>query len=155
GVARWNHTDARPAAAPISAATRAKWAFLTGDWTPESDEERRQPLFIDRGILGNGGLFYALEFMEPIRDPSSLDELREATESRGPRALAARKAELEQLASPKDHPLAAIRLFYELGMLSTYDGRFDEAASWFEKALALCPFSDAPPRVRTNLIALL
>src|SRR2546426_807774 len=95
--------ETRPDRGPetLSADDRAPWAFLTGSWTPDSDEQRTEPIFIDRGILANGGLSLARESMDAPHDPESLSELRDAIEARGRRALARRRAELESLKSPK------------------------------------------------------
>src|SRR5262245_1276551 len=106
----------------LSTGDRAQWAFLTSSWTPESDEQRREPIFIDKGILASGGLSLTRKSMSSPHDPESLSELRDAIESRGRSALARRRTELESLRSPKQQLVSAIRLNYEIAMLSTYEG---------------------------------
>jgi hypothetical protein len=122
---------------------------------PETGEPPKQPTVIDHRILGNGGLPIAVEYTGSIRDTDSLQELREAVETRGRRALEARRGELEQLRTRTSQPASIIRLHYEIGLLSTYEGRFGDAAASFERALALCGTESAASQMRHDLIALL
>ncbi len=87
----------------------------------------------------DGGYTTATQFMAPIRDLGSLQELREAVRGRGRRGISTVRAQLEQLmvASPLTHEQIVKKLSLEqsIGLLYMYEGKFLEAASWLEKAL--------------------
>jgi hypothetical protein len=126
-----------------------------GPWSAELDEARRKPQFIDQRILANGGLFLAIDQTGPKSDSLSLEELRAAVEPRGRRALELRQAALTKLESGGAALPSIVRTHYELGNLYTHEGRLDEAAASFEKALELCRAANAPSQVQNELTAML
>ena len=107
----------------------------------------------------DGGYNTAIGFMAPIRDLGSLQELRESVRGRGRRGISALRAKYDQLqpqSSPtRESTLEKASLEQSIGMLHMYDGKFLEAASWLEKALATSRGADVPALVRNRLIAIL
>jgi hypothetical protein len=107
----------------------------------------------------DGGYKTAMPFMAPIRDPRSLQELRESVRGRGRRGIAALRAEYDKLKldSPptREQTLKKISLQQSLGLLYMYEGKFLEAASWLEKALEASRGPDVPAATRSRLTAVL
>ncbi len=107
----------------------------------------------------DGGYQAAIDNMAPIRDLASLQELREAVRGRGRRAISHVRAEYEKLSqnSPLKRPetLEKITLEQSIGFLYMYEGRFLEAASWFEKALETSRTIEIPASARNRLMAVL
>src|SRR5579883_1895961 len=95
----------------------------------------------ERGPIEDGGLAEADAFLPPIHDPSSLRELRQAVAMRGRLGLAVLQAEYDGVRlpfrAPKEQVTAASRLLHRIGMLDLYEGRLDEAAACFRKAMEL------------------
>ena len=104
-------------------------------------EAGRSPVTYDLVLekFEDGGYDTAVRFMAPIKDLGSLQELREAIRGRGRRALAALRADYEQLSldtkSGSEQILKKVELEQSIGFVHMYDGRFLEATSWLEKAL--------------------
>jgi FG-GAP-like repeat/ASPIC and UnbV len=107
----------------------------------------------------DGGYEAAVLFAAPIRDPGSLQELRESVRGRGRRGIAALKVKYEGMqADPRaipDHRLEMITLLRSIGFLYMYEGNFLEAASWLERALELARDPAVPAAVRLRLMAVL
>ncbi len=107
----------------------------------------------------DGGYATAIQFMAPIRDLGSLQELREAVRGRGRRGISTVRAQLEQLQvdSPPTHDqnIKKLSLEQSIGLLYMYDGKFLEAASWLQKALESSRAPDVPAAVRERLMAVL
>ncbi len=75
---------------------------------------------------------------------------------RGISALRAKYDQLQPQSSPtRESTLEKASLEQSIGMLHMYDGKFLEAASWLEKALATIRGADVPALVRNRLIAIL
>src|SRR4051794_39761465 len=113
--------------------------------------------FIDPSLLEDGGLGVAMQFTGSIRDPHSLRELRDAVLARGKLGRPVLNAELEQLRlqpnSPKDQVIHAVKLLRTLGLLEMYEGKFEDAASSFDRALELGRSAGVPPRARAEMTA--
>ncbi len=107
----------------------------------------------------DGGYGTVVGFMAPIRDLGSLQELREAIRSRGPRALASLQADYAQTklgSNPsREQILEKVQLEQSIGFVHMYDGRFLEAAAWLEKALLSSRPAVVPATVRSRIKAVL
>ena len=108
---------------------------------PAPEVAKSPALFVDLEALEDGGLGFAQLYTGPIHDPKSLRELRDAIQARGHLGLAVMGAELDQLhlgaQSSGDEVVYASKLMKNLGLLEMYEGRFDEAAATFDRALTL------------------
>ena len=89
----------------------------------------------------------ASPFTGPIRDPGSLQELREAVRGRGRRGIAALRAKYDELRldSPptREQIVERLQLEQSIGFLYMYEGKFLEAAAWIEQALSRPSSGDA------------
>ena len=106
------------------------------------------------GGFETGGYSTAAQFTGPIADRGSIEQVRSAFATRGPRGIADRMAELETI--PRDEPdpmLRRLRVQATIALLLMYEGRFAEAADWTERAIRENP--GAPPDLRANLEAML
>jgi hypothetical protein len=107
----------------------------------------------------DGGYATAVQFMAPIRDAGSLQEIREAVRGRGRRGITAIRAQYDrlQLDSPPtgEQNLKKASLEQSLGFLYMYEGKFLDAASWLEKALATARDHELPAAMRNRLTAVL
>jgi hypothetical protein len=111
------------------------------------------PLFSTAGFE-TAGYPTACRYTGPIRDRSSLEQVRAALKGRARRGIDERLAELRSVApgSP-DGAVRAFRARAALAFLTMSEGDFDEAASWTEQAMA--GGAGVPPGLRANLGALL
>jgi hypothetical protein len=138
-VSRWE--AAKPAPAVLDAGDHAGGTFIEGT------------------SFEDGGVGIANHFTGPVRNPQSLEELREAIRVRGPLGLEVLSAELDQLHidahSPAPEVLQGVLLQKNLGFLYMYEGRLEEAAAAFEKATALNQSAGGPALERSELTALL
>jgi hypothetical protein len=104
----------------------------------------------------DGGLGTASPFTGLIRDPRSLQELREAVRGRGRRGIAALRTKHDQLqlgSSPtRQQVLDRLKLENSIGLLYMYEGKFTEAASWIERVLRA---PETPASIRTDLTAVM
>jgi len=107
----------------------------------------------------DGGYATAVQFMAPIRDLGSLQEVREAVRGRGRRGISTLRAKYDQLRlnSPatREQALRKVSLEQSIGFLYMYEGKFLEAASWLERALETSRFPDVPTAIRKRLRAVL
>jgi FG-GAP-like repeat/ASPIC and UnbV len=111
------------------------------------------PLFSTSGFE-NGGYPTANRYTGPVQDRSSLEQLRRAIKARGQRGIDELSSKLSTLGHDLlDDPLLTFRIKSSLAVLSMYQGRFEEAASWTEQAIG--DRAPAPREFRTNLQALL
>src|SRR5262245_56163296 len=96
------------------------------------------PIAIDNDILSDDGVFLAWDFTGAVDDPASLTDLRTAIEARGRDGLGAMEAELAALQqSSESTPLARAIVYFKIGRLHAYAGRYDEAAAAIESARTL------------------
>jgi hypothetical protein len=104
----------------------------------------------------DGGFSTASPFTGPIRDPGSLQELREAIRGRGRRGIAALRAKYDglRLDSPptREQIVDRLKLANSIGFLYMYEGKFHEAATWIEGVVRA---SETPPLIRADLTAVL
>jgi len=116
-------------------------------------------VFVERVDFDGDIIATAIPFTGPIRDPSSLEDVREAHRGRGRRGIAALRAQYDQLRldSPPtfQQRVKAIPLARSLAFLYMHDGKFAEAASWLERALAMSRTPQFSPDIEANLHALL
>jgi FG-GAP-like repeat/ASPIC and UnbV len=136
-------------------------ASQRGVETAGSTEAKKRAVVYDIVLdkFEDGGYAIAAPFMVPVRDPGSLQELREAVRGRGRRGISTLRARLEQLQvdSPPTHEQVRKQLTLEesIGFLYMYEGKFLEAASWLEKALEPSRAPDVPTAARARLTAVL
>ncbi len=107
----------------------------------------------------DGGYETAVRFAAPLHDPGSLQELRESVRGRARRGITALKRKYEQL-HVDSHPsgdqlLESISLQQSIGFLYMYEGKFLEAATWLEQALAASKDDAVPAPTRQRLMAVL
>src|SRR5579864_1689727 len=114
------------------------------------------PLF-SAGFVDDSGYTLAFQHTPPIQDRSSLAEIRAAVRVRGRRGLETLQQELAQLelSAPGVPGRASerCRLQTLIGLLHMYEGEFEQAAPWFEKAAT--ENAGLPARLRANTAALL
>jgi hypothetical protein len=100
-----------------------------------------------------------LPFTGPIRDPSSLEDLRESIRGRGRRGISALRAQYDQVhldARPTlPQVVKAIPLARSIAFLYMHEGKLAEAASWLERGLELSRRPDFSPDVQAMMHALL
>jgi hypothetical protein len=144
GVSVWNRGSTAsgkispsPRAAP-DVSTPAARSGLESFADPNAPETAAQ-VFIDRNAFDQFIFSTALAFTGPIRDASSLEEVREAVRGRGRRGLATLRAQYDQLRldSPatSEQVREAIRLEKSIAALYLHEGQFAEAASWLKRIL--------------------
>jgi hypothetical protein len=113
------------------------------------------PLF-GAGGFETGGFSTAGRFTGPIADRGSIEQMREAIATRAQRGIDASLAELRSI--PKGDPARGMRAAQSDGNIAyllMYEGKFADAASWTERAIADAEFGGAPPGLRANLRAML
>ena len=116
-------------------------------------------IFVDRGLIDDDIFNTALEYTGLVRDPKSLEDLREAIRGRGRRGIADLRSKYEHLPMGK-HPTieqlsAALPLARSIAFLFMYDGKFAEAAAWLERACELSRAPGVSPEIEANFHALL
>jgi hypothetical protein len=142
------------ATGPASRARRTGQAGATGD-AAESlpGSERTVPLY-SAGFVDDSGYRLSYRFTGPIRDWSSLAEMRAACRGRAGRGVAEFQARLSSLAADSpgfDEQARSLKL--RIGLLHMYEGEFVEAASWFARARDEHP--GLSRELRANLEALI
>lgn len=111
------------------------------------------PGFSD-GPLENAGFAVATSFTPSVDDRSSVAQVAAANKQRYRAGTDAVLAELRSLsADPTGRLKRSFQAHGTLALLAMYEGRFDEAAAWTERALK--DGATVPPGVRTNLLAML
>jgi FG-GAP-like repeat/ASPIC and UnbV len=127
-----SRTDQTRRTKPVKGAVR--------DDSYDNESRGRKAVFdVVLATFEDGGYRTAMEYMAPIRDPNSLQDLREAVRGRGRRGLAVLRPKYDKL--HLDVPPTSKQLQEKLtteraiGFLHMYEGRFVEAAFWLEKAL--------------------
>jgi hypothetical protein len=124
-------------------------------------EAGRSPTTFDLVLekFEDGGYSTAVQFMEPIKDPGSLEELRESVRGRGRRALGALRADYERLSldtkSGREQIHKRVQLEQSIGLVHMYDGRFLEATSWLEKALETSRRGEVSATIQNRIKAVL
>ena len=113
---------------------------------------------IDINPIDDGGFGIVNQFTAPIHDPGSLEELRVVIEQRGRLALAVLQAESDHIRlpfrAPKEQVAEAASLLEQIGLLGLHEGRCSDAATSFQKALAIGRPGDVPERDRARRMAL-
>jgi FG-GAP-like repeat/ASPIC and UnbV len=126
------HVGAKRVTAPSNSSASAIGQHVLRQ-LPRNDYE----VALDR--FEDGGYETAMRFMAPIRDPGSLQELREAVRGRSRRGISLLRADYAERAvsSPLTSGQKAEKAALEqaIGFLYMYDGKFLEASSWLERAL--------------------
>jgi FG-GAP-like repeat/ASPIC and UnbV len=113
------------------------------------------PMFSSAGFE-TGGFAAACRFTGPIADRGSLAQVKEAAQGRVRRGLDELNSALRSIPpdSP-DRPFMTFQIHATMGLLSMYDGKFGEAAGWFDTALAESADNGVPPGLRANFEAML
>ena len=106
----------------------------------------------------DGGYKTAIAFATSIRDPGSLQQLRESVRGRGRRGITELRGLYDKLRPDtpptKQQAIEKASLEQSIGLLYMYEGKFLEATSWLEKSLASCQGPEFPA-ARNRLRALL
>jgi tetratricopeptide (TPR) repeat protein len=113
-------------------------------------------IYLDKTELADAGIGLANRYTGEIRDPNSLDDLRAALSKRGTESLAELEADLavfEKSGRPQN--LEVARLYFQIGLMRTYEGRLDEAVESIEKSASIGRTSGMPATVLANLNAIL
>jgi hypothetical protein len=105
-------------------------AARLGEKVPRTaDVQRRLPVYdvvLDR--FEDGGYETTVRFMAPLKDVGSIYELREAIRGRGRRAIAALRANYDQLAhgasTTPEQTRKTTALEQSIGFVHMYDGKF-------------------------------
>jgi len=120
-----------------------------------SRSEPETPLYSE-SFIDDSGYSSALRYSAPIGDRSSLAQCYASAAGRAQRGIADLQSQLDQLAqdplSPFGNEDSKVKLQALISTLYMYDGRFAEASSWIEKALA--ENRSLPREVRANLRAI-
>ncbi len=136
-------------------ATRTSRAGKEVSRAPGEQEEPAE-FHVIREEFEDGGFGAASPFTGPVRDPRSLQELREAIRGRGRRGIAALRVKYNgfRLDSPptRQQVIDRLKLQNSIGLLYMYEGKFTEAASWIEGVLRA---PDTPPSIRADLTAVM
>jgi hypothetical protein len=107
----------------------------------------------------DGGFSTAMRFTSPLRDPGSLQELRQAVGDRGRRGIAELEAQYKRQPSgtPKtwDELMERLALQKSLALLNMYEGNFPEAAGWVQRALDTSQAEGISSSLRNELTALM
>jgi len=113
------------------------------------------PLF-GAGFIDDSGYELAVGYTPPIADRGSLAEVAAAYRQRSGRGMADLRSRLDglQSASPRPPDFNQRRAMLQVfaGLLGMYEGEFEEAQSWFERAVRENPGLD--PDFRKNIGAL-
>ena len=113
------------------------------------------PMFSSGGFE-TGGFAAACRFTPPIADRGSIEQVKAAAKGRVRSGLDELKSKLGSIpASSPDGRFMSFQIHATMGLLHMYDGKFEEAATWFEKALAESTDIDVPPGLRANFEAML
>ena len=115
-------------------------------------------VFVDQGSFDGDIAPTAFGYNGTIHDPRSIDELRQAVRGRGRRGLAAFREEFNRLHfdSPPtfEQAFRGIPLARSIAFLYMHEGKFGEAASWLERALAMSQGPNFAPDIAAGLHAL-
>jgi len=107
----------------------------------------------------DGGYKRAMAYAAPVRDWTSLQELRESVRGRGRRGISELRGLYDKLQPDipptKQQLLEKASLEFSLGLLHMYEGKFLEAALWLEKSLASSQGPDFSDAQRNHLRAIL
>jgi len=138
-----------------AASHTAKPSARPAESGPAGQSNPRIPMFGGDFIDDSGGSL-AFRYVAPIADRSSLRQCYEAAAGRARRGIADYQAQLDQLEQaqprPPDYDDRRARLQTFIGLFSMYEGRFSEASSWFERAVA--ENRALPRELRANIRAL-
>ncbi|MFO0950654.1 MAG: FG-GAP-like repeat-containing protein [Isosphaeraceae bacterium] len=116
---------------------------------------KSEEVWIDNRHFEDGGVGLANDFSGPVRDETSLEELRKSVLVRGRLGLSVMRAELALaqtgLGASPEQLLQAIGLHRSIGLLALYEGRFAEASAEFEKAEGLAARPGLPGRAKGEM----
>jgi hypothetical protein len=118
-------------------------------------------VFVDPRLLDADMFSIILDYTGPIRDSSSLQELRDAVRGRGRRSLADLRGQFDRLKLGNfptfDETLQAMRLSRMIAYSCMHDGKFAEASDWLRRGLDFSRKPGMPadlPRVFHGLLGL-
>lgn len=116
-------------------------------------------VFVDRRTFDDSIFILGASFTGPIADDRSIAQSSEAVRSRGARGIAELRSRIDRLRtdSPPTEEQAkrAYDLWKSLALIYLYEGRYSEAATWFERALSLNQNPGLSMSQRTDLRAML
>jgi len=154
GPCVWVLTD--PDFGKSAAASRtAKDPARRAESGPAGQSNPRIPL-VGGDFIDDSGASLAFRYPAPIADRGSLQQCYEAAAGRARRGIADYQAQLDQLEQeqprPPDFDDRRARFQTFIGLFIMYEGRFSEASSWFERAVA--ENRALPRELRANIRAL-
>ncbi len=131
------------------------------DRVPATDHAPDQQLhngevYLDKTQLADAGITLANRYTGEIRDPNSLADLRNAVAKRGSAGLAEMTDDLARFKkSGRPEDLETARLYFQISLMLTYEGKLVEAVEALEKSISIGESKGMPLEVRANLRAIL
>jgi tetratricopeptide (TPR) repeat protein len=159
-VWRWSArgTDPRRSATAEPASEAASEAALSGDQAARKTAAIHMPQS-PLVLVVDGGLGLASVFTDSVDDHKSLPQLGAAIQSRGGRGLAVLQKQLDQRDAGSKlrgkQVLDPCQLHLKIGTLLVHEGRLNEAADSFQKALNASQSTRMPAAWRSELAAVL
>lgn len=141
--------DAAGEPSPVSAADAESTV------TP-AEQLHNGEVYLDKSQIADAGIALANRFTGVIQDPDSLEDLRNALAKRGNAGLLEMQgilAGFDQSGRPED--LETARLYFQIGLMLTYEGKLEEAVKAIEKSISIGEENKMPLEVRANLQAIL
>jgi len=113
-------------------------------------------VYLDKTQLADAGIAMANRYTGEVQDSNSLADLRKALAKRGTDGLAELKsAEASFEKSGRPQNLEKSRLYFQIGLMLTYEGQLEEAVEAIEKSASIGQTAGMPGPVQANLKAIL
>ncbi len=128
--------------------------------TPSALPQDPKPsgVYLESKALEDGGVAFAQQFTGAVRDPRSLQQLKDSILVRGSLGLSVMRAELDQVhlsaKSPSEKYVYAAKLKKSLGLLYMHVGRLDEAGKELAEAYSMVGPAKMDWRDRTELLSI-
>ena len=117
---------------------------------------RNGEIYLDKSQLADAGIALANRYTGEVRDTNSLEDLKKALSRRGTDGLAELQAAAESIKkSGRPQDLGVARLYFQIGLMLTYEGRLEEAVNAIEKSESIGQTAGMPVPVLANLRAIL
>ncbi len=113
-------------------------------------------IYLDKSQLADAGITLANGDTGLIQNPDSLADLRSALAMRGKAGLLEMQDVLAGfIQSRRPEDLETSRLYFQIGLLLTYEGKLEEAVKAIEKSISIGEKNEMPFEVHANLRAIL